>query len=983
MRASLRSAALVGLVLAGPAPGPDSALAQNLAGITGTVADGTGAALPGATVEARSPALIERVRTVFADGAGNYRFVALPPGVYSVTFTLQGFRTTVREGIVLTGAFVAPVDAALEVGGVQETVIVTGAAPLVDVVSTQQQTVLTAEEINTLPGAASQTTGMQYVPGVQGDQTASTQAGVRVRGSDRMDSQSYVDGIESGMQLGGRNQYLGGGIGLVTDEANIAEIVYDTSSQGAEYAQSGLRSNTIPKAGGNDFSAEVFLDAGHERFFSDNQTQELKDQGFAYAPQSWNWGLNPAVGGPIARDRVWFFGSYVKNRAKSYILDSFFDPAEPSTPESIRERCGGGSCTQHELRTFNGTDSSVQNGRITWQVSRNNKLTSGFTAHQNNFDRVIGTDFGRVSPEALFGGDANPTYLSTTRWTWAASSRMLVEATASYQRADLTFKDFDENGEARVPFQDLATGLRSGTSHLSYFRSEDHRRNVQASISYVTGSHNFKAGVSVQNNVQYGQWKNNADIFTAQTVFGNPQAVLVMGNGDVEDERKMNCDCGLYAQDSWTIDRLTVNLGLRYDWFNNSLAGGHRPAGWFTPEISADPVQDLPDWRDWNGRFGVAYDLSGDGRTALKAFAGRYVANEALGITTTFSPFGYNIDYRFWTDLNGDGTLINADGTPQLAEIAPSFNPNYGTPTTANRLDPDVERMYNWEYSGGVQHQLAAGWSLSGMWHRRSYGNYRWTDNTAIAASDYTPLTFTGPADPRLPGGGGETLTVYEFADPAFAFSTGDIFHTQAPDDWRTWNGFELIADGRLWRGGFVQASWTAGTTTNDFCTDARMESPNDLRFCANSSGYRHLFKVSGSAALPFDVMISGLFRVFPGREILANYQVSEGDLGRRLNVGGAFGTPEASGTVQLPLIEPGTQYEDSTSDLQIRFTKDVHVGGTRLRVFMNASNIFNTLTVNSRNRFFGGGGTLSDDFFRPITISDGRELTWGAQVTF
>lgn len=982
MRASLRSAALVGLVLAGPASGPDSALAQNLAGITGTVADGTGAALPGATVEARSPALIERVRTVFADGAGNYRFVALPPGVYSVTFTLQGFRTTVREGIVLTGAFVAPVDAALEVGGVQETVIVTGAAPLVDVVSTQQQTVLTAEEINTLPGAASQTTGMQYVPGVQGDQTASTQAGVRVRGSDRMDSQSYVDGIESGMQLGGRNQYLGG-IGLVTDEAQIAEIVYDTSSQGAEYAQSGLRSNTIPKAGGNDFSAEVFLDAGHERFFSDNQTQELKDQGFAYAPTSWTWGLNPAVGGPIARDHVWFFGSYVKNRGKNYILDSFFDPAEPSTPESIRERCGGGSCTQHELRTFNGTDSSVQNGRITWQVSRNNKLTSGFTAHQNNFDRVIGTDFGRVSPEALFGGDANPTYLSTTRWTWAASSRMLVEATASYQRADLTFKDFDENGEARVPFQDLATGLRSGTSHLSYFRSEDHRRNVQASISYVTGSHNFKAGVSVQNNVQYGQWKNNADIFTAQTVFGNPQAVLVMGNGDVEDERKMNCDCGLYAQDSWTIDRLTVNLGLRYDWFNNSLAGGHRPAGWFTPEISADPVQDLPDWRDWNGRFGVAYDLSGDGRTALKAFAGRYVANEALGITTTFSPFGYNIDYRFWTDLNGDGTLINADGTPQLAEIAPSFNPNYGTPTTANRLDPDVERMYNWEYSGGVQHQLAAGWSLSGMWHRRSYGNYRWTDNTAIAASDYTPLTFTGPADPRLPGGGGETLTVYEFADPAFAFSTGDIFHTQAPDDWRTWNGFEFIADGRLWRGGFVQASWTAGTTTNDFCTDARMESPNDLRFCANSSGYRHLFKVSGSAALPFDVMISGLFRVFPGREILANYQVSEGDLGRRLNVGGAFGTPEASGTVQLPLIEPGTQYEDSTSDLQIRFTKDVHVGGTRLRVFMNASNIFNTLTVNSRNRFFGGGGTLSDDFFRPITISDGRELTWGAQVTF
>ena len=161
------------------------------------------------------------------------------------------------------------------------------------------------------------------------------------------------------------------------------------------------------------------------------------------------------------------------------------------------------------------------------------------------------------------------------------------------------------------------------------------------------------------------------------------------------------------------------------------------------------------------------------------------------------------------------------------------------------------------------------------------------------------------------------------------------------------------------------------------------MENPNGLRFCRNSTGYRHLFKISGSAVLPYDVMISGLFQVFPGRQILADYLVSEGDVGRRLNLGGAFGTPEASGTVELPLIEPGARYEDSTSDLQLRFTKDVRMGGTRLRVFMNASNIFNTLTVTSRNRFFGGGQTLSDDFFRPITVSAGRALTWGMQTTF
>lgn len=161
------------LLLAGAAAAPETALGQDQAGITGQVVDDTEAALPGVTVEARSPALIEQVRTVFTDSAGNYRFITLPPGTYSVTFTLPGFRRVVREGVVLTGAFVAPVDARLEVGGLEETVMVTGVAPLVDVVSNRQQTVLTTEEINALPGSANVLTAMQYVPGCRETGTAS------------------------------------------------------------------------------------------------------------------------------------------------------------------------------------------------------------------------------------------------------------------------------------------------------------------------------------------------------------------------------------------------------------------------------------------------------------------------------------------------------------------------------------------------------------------------------------------------------------------------------------------------------------------------------------------------------------------------------------------------------------------------------------------------------------------------------------------
>ncbi len=985
-----RLQSVVGLLLAaGAVVVPGTAGAQDRAGLAGTVEDGTGLVLPGVTVLAESPALIERSRTVATDGAGNYRIINLPAGTYAVTFSLQGFRSVVRDGVVLEGAFTANVDATLEVGQIAETVTVSGEAPLVDVVNTREQTVFNTDEVNALPVAQSIISGMQYAPGVDARNnflaTAGTldERGPTVHGSTGADSQGHVDGVETGTQLGSRSQSVGG-VGLVTDEAQIAEIVFDTGALSAEYPQSGVRTNLIPKAGANTFSGELFLDGTRDTFADSNLTPELEEAGFAFAPTAWSYGINPAFGGPIREDRLWFFGSYVRNRSKTFRPDIFFDPAEPSTPDGLGD----------DLRAFGEGTSSVQNIRITWQVNQANKVTSAFTGQQNDFGRVVGTGFGRVSAEALFNGTSDPNYMSTTRWTGTWTDRLLFEATFSYQRLDLKFLDFEENGVGRVSFQDVATGLQSGTSFLQDYASEDHRRFANASISYVTGSHNFKAGFQYGGHLQYFRWKNNGDIFQAYTFNGFPLYLLVMGNGDAEDLRKQNCECGFYAQDAWTLDRFTVNVGVRYDWFNSSLAGGTRPAGFFTPEITADPIGDLPSWQDWSGRFGVAYDLFGDGRTAIKVFAGRYVANEALGITSTFSPFGLNIDYRTWVDANGDGTALNPDGTPQYNEIGSSFNPNYGTPTTANRLDPDALRESNWEYNAGIEHELGNSWSVSAKWIRREFGNFRWADNTAVDASHYSPIAFTGPVDERLPGGGGQQLTLYEYADPDFGYSTGDILYTRAPDDSRSWNGLEVIVDGRLWREGFAQASWTGGQASGNFCTEPRLDNPNGnpaddspafgLDFCDNSRGFRNNFKLSGGIPLPFDTMISGLFQVFAGNEILATYQVDAVDLGRPLVSPLDTSFQPVLENVDVALIEPGTQFEDITTQLNIRFQKIMTLGGgMRVRAFMDASNLFNTLTVFTRNRFFGGGGTLNDDFYRPIQFNQGRVLSFGAQVSF
>ena len=947
---------LVVLVLA-PAP----VWAQHQAGIAGAVVDVTGGALPGVTVTAGSPALIEQTRTAVTDGTGNYQIIALPPGTYSVTFSLDGFNTMVREDVVLTGAFTAPVDATLPVGELSETVTVTGAAPLVDIVSTRQQSVLTAARIHVLPGAANTQGAAQYVPGV------STQTccfgGPALHGSDVEDGQPYLDGLKAGKNLGGRNSY-NGGIGQGTNEAAVAELIYDTSTLTAESAHSGVRANLIPKSGGNTFAFEVFATGTQERFQSNNLSPALEDQGFRFAPQAWNWSLNPAAGGPIIKDKLWFFTAYIGGQNKAYHLDILFDPDEPTTPEGLGD----------DLRAFQDGHSTQTQLRITHQLTQRNKLTYQYVSHNQVYRRALGTDFGRVQAEALFSGDNNPAYLLSTRWTSPMTNRLLFEVIAGYQR--MTQNAGPQPGqETRVSFRDLVSGVQSNKSYVN-LRDEGHRRDVNASVSYVTGSHNFKAGLNYANNIRYYSWPTSGDVFDAYTINGAPFALLVMASAAFKTPMQQNCDCGIFAQDAWTMDRLTLNLGLRYDWFNNSIPAGTRPGGFFAPERTFTAVEDTPNWTNWTGRLGAAFDLFGDGATAVKVSAGRYLRNEALGVTEPFnalSPFA-NLDFRLWTDLNGDGNPLNPDGTPQLDEIAASFNPNFGTPTLANQWDPNTPRGKNWEFSGGVERQLGPGWAISGMWHRRRYDTFRWVDNQVISASDYVPIQWTAPVDSRLPNGGGESITVHSPRVGA-DLSTGNLLTTLAPDNWRTWNGFEVIVDGELRRGGFMTASWTTGKSGNHFCQGGD-DSPNRLRFCDNETPYRNIVKLSGAIPLPFDTMISGLFQMFPGGSVGANYTLTEADLGPGV-------INNQSGNIEVELIEPWTQFYDATTSLLLRFAKTITVGDVRTRVYMNANNIFNRAAVTRRNQFFGGAGVLGTEYQRPIEIQRGRQLSFGMQMFF
>src|SRR5437899_3669202 len=332
---------------------PSIAAAQ--ASISGLVQDSSGAVLPGVTVEAASPVLIEKTRSAVTDGAGRYSIVDLRPGTYTVTFSLSGFNTVKREGIILQCTFDANVNADLRVGTVQETVTVSGASPVVDVKNNITQTVLTKEQIEILPGDRTLKGRAALIPGVV---IPGANTGVVAHGSDSQDSHTMVDGFKSGQHLVGRGTgQLGVGSITQTQEAQIEELVYSTDSQGAEYAFSGVRMNMIPKEGGNRTTIEGIA-YGSNQHFERNNLGDLQTgpNPLKYAPQLFFFDFNPVIGGPIKQNKLWYFGSVAGNRSNTQQLDIYFKPNEPSTPSECRNRPADNLCEAYTGAVLNWSE---------------------------------------------------------------------------------------------------------------------------------------------------------------------------------------------------------------------------------------------------------------------------------------------------------------------------------------------------------------------------------------------------------------------------------------------------------------------------------------------------------------------------------------------------------------------------------------------------------------------------------------------------
>ncbi|PYR04048.1 MAG: hypothetical protein DMF97_00290, partial [Acidobacteria bacterium] len=465
--------------------------------IGGVVRDSSGAVLPGVTVEASSDVLIERARSVVTDGQGQYRIVDLRPGVYTVTFTLVGFQVFRRNGVELPGNFTATINAEMRVGGIEESVTVSGQSPVVDVQSAARITVLTRDTLDAIPtGRTIQGLG-QLVVGVTlnvpdvGGSRAMQQTYMSVHGLSSSQVTTQVDG----MMVNGLD-----GDGAVQNYFNnmmSQEMAYQTAGAGTDVSGGGVRLNMIPKEGGNRFSGAFFGAWSDGAWQSDNLTQSLKDRGLS-APDKISkiYDFNASVGGPVKKDRVWVFASARRWGVDAPIADTFYTPAG-SNYSMTYPQCKSG--TIHCEQGIDDQHIKSALARLTWQVSPRNKL--GMYYDRVGKDRGHGMNAGD-DPATASQIWTSPNYSTgSVKWTSTTSSRLLIEGGYSFniERYNIVNQPGIDQQPGTAAWYAGASrrDLNLGTHYASLDQNLGQypdRYNLQGSASYVTGSHNVKAG---------------------------------------------------------------------------------------------------------------------------------------------------------------------------------------------------------------------------------------------------------------------------------------------------------------------------------------------------------------------------------------------------------------------------------------------------------------------------------------------------------
>jgi hypothetical protein len=1012
--------------------------------ITGLVKDTSGAVLPGVTVEATGPALLAP-RTVESDTSGIYRIIDLPPSTYTVTFTLAGFNKVVREGVELTGTAVITIPVEMRVGAIEESVIVTGASPIVDVQTAKRETVLKGDVIESLPGTHAYGALLNAIPGVTVDNNGlantPTMTFFTARGGNTNEGRMTINGMVVAASFNG-----GGVSSLAYDSNNVEEVSVVVSGGMGETDVGGPVMNLVPKTGGNRFAGQMFLNVAGDWSRGDNIDDHLRglQTPITLGPGViHSYDLNPSFGGPIKKDKLWFWGAYRTFDTAQGVEGIFANKfaLDPTHWDYQKD-------TSIAARNVQGRN--IYQGRLTAQVTPTNRVmftheyqlrcegstltTAGDGCRQRGNDWIaLGST--TQSPEANTGYFKLPYYVTQATWTAPVTNKILLEA--GYTR----FAYWTNNGPGMVP-PDGTMGLIPVTEQSAidghpanfayravntYFNNWANPNNWRASMAYVTGSHSLKVGYQGSYAISNTLVVTNDSLLAYR--FLNRVANQFTYRLPMWQASDRTGTASAFVEDTWTRSRVTIQAALRYDRaYSFSPAEGNGTD--VTSRFNAAPISfprtdGVNAFNDITPRFGVAYDVFGTGKTAIKFNIGHYLApatNDSrytLNNPAQTTKIVTNVP-RNWSDDNKnnvvDCDILNpaaqAGGGGDTCGAVTGNNLNFGkTGNNVALVNPALlhgwgVRPNDWQWGVNLQHELIPRVSFEFGYNRRyfrfKYGNPAGqgtvTDNLLVGPSDYEKWTINAPVDPRLPGGGGYPITMYTMTAAAAARGASNYITTDSDygaERTDYWHGLDMTLNARLPNSLNLQIGTSTGRgVTNNCDTQVLIDSP-DPRNCDNTQPFQTTLRGSVAYTIPkIDVLVAATMRSQPGIEFLTNLTLT-GALGNGAQwqvpntvVNSILGhlPPGAliTGTTLVPLIDTLHRlYGPRRNQIDMRFAKILRYQHTRTNIGMDLGNLLNSNQATAYQQQYDytqpNGGTWYD----PTTILQPRFARFSVTFSF
>ncbi len=924
-----------------------TAWAQQTGTLAGVVRDSQGAVLPGVTVTAASEALIGGGRSVPTGATGTYQITGLPPGTYVVTYDLSGFTPLKREGVVVQVAQVTRLEVELSVGTLQETITVSGDSPVVDVSSTVTQTNITKDLYEAIPTGRNPWVMAGLVPGVVlgrldvGGTEGMQQYSVEAFGSADSQKSFSIDGLKTnwgGGSGGATMQYYGF---EMYDEYNM-----QTASGTAESDVSGVYMNMVTKSGGNRVTSDHNFYFMNGALQGDNVDDALRARlglapgqrtGAAGNPIDVSYDWSSTLGGPVKKDRVWFFSALRRWR-----LDQFqVGAVNPDGSQAI-------------------DDNRIENymGKVTAQLKPTSKVSF-------LFNRNLKNRFHRRDAPYLFVEDKATVLQDQPAQNYVAQlNQVLGSTTVVDVRVGRMWGTFPTRYQKEVTPNDIAVRDSVRNTRINAAETQslnpNHRYQANASVSYFAdnlgaGTHDFKLGAQLSWERMAYERIRNGDILL-ELVDGLATRAF-LSNTPINSDHRLET-WAAFAQDGWTIGRATVNVGIRIDGLKAYLPAQSSPAGTWVSERSFAEREVFNFSAKVAPRFGLSYDLVGNGRTALKAYYGRFYNQFGSELAEASNQNALATLQVPWADPNGNlrvdpGELTLTGFTGFAAGLFPP-------------IDPDARRPFSDEMNIGISHQLMPNLAVSASYHRRQHRDGLTILDRARPTSAYTPVprTYTDK-------GATQTITVYSL-DPALA-TRRDRIITNVDGLRSDYDGVILGINKRLSNGWQLLAGVTFqnhqgfdhdGTFTNT-TTITDFNNPNYQLNKADSAVFNDIpwtFGVSGSYQLPYGFVFSGKYTSTAG-----------GPLTRTLVVSGF---PQGSETVWVqPRGVDRTEVVNKFVD--VRFARRVNVGFARLEGTVDVFNLLNANHVTGQ--LVAVGSTTG----RPNRVLTPRIVRFGVTMRF